>query len=125
MNEEDLRNFKALGVRTRASTLGDTRFDQTLFRLAHAKPLRLELAPRGKNVFVAGSTWPQDEKIILPALKSWLTAQPSDGNQAILAPHEVTEDHLSRSKKVLSSWVFTVFAIAALRPRLSRRSLFW
>ncbi len=90
VNEEDLRNFSELGVTTPILVEGDTRFDQAIFRLQNPKALKLELKPQSLQVFVAGSTWPQDEAVLYSTFKSWLAS----GGEIILAPHEVTETHL-------------------------------
>jgi len=42
---------------------------------------------------VAGSTWPADEAVLLPAVASWLSSSP--GARCIIAPHEPTDSHLA------------------------------
>ena len=90
----DLENLQSLGVRTEASVAGDTRFDQVIYRLKNPNPVKTELKPQGKNtkIFVMGSTWPQDEEILLPALKKWIGL----GHRAILAPHEVGTERIEK-----------------------------
>jgi 3-deoxy-D-manno-octulosonic-acid transferase len=90
VNEEDRRTFLELGVRTPVRVLGDTRFDQVLFRLANPKKLKIELKPKSAKVLIAGSTWPQDEKVLLPCLPAWIAS----GGAVVLAPHETDETHL-------------------------------
>ncbi len=91
VNAEDQRLFQELGVGSPVKIQGDTRFDQVLFRLANPKKLKTELRPRANKILVAGSTWPQDEKELLPCLKPWIES----GGAVILAPHEVDENHLA------------------------------
>lgn len=94
---EDHDNLVEMGVRTPIEVAGDTRFDQVIFRLRNPNPVKMELKPQPKKgkIFVMGSTWPQDEEILLPALKKWIGL----GHQAIIAPHEVSDDRLAQLEK--------------------------
>jgi 3-deoxy-D-manno-octulosonic-acid transferase len=49
--------------------------------------------PAPPPVLVAGSTWPADEAVLLPAIASWLARTPEA--RCIIAPHEPTEAHLA------------------------------
>jgi 3-deoxy-D-manno-octulosonic-acid transferase len=71
--------------------LGDTRYDQVIERLKNPKPIVDVLRPRGVPVLVAGSTWPADEAVLLPALAPLLKA---GRIKLILVPHEPTNEHL-------------------------------
>lgn len=97
VSEADLQNVKALGVKPRLSVLGDTRYDQVRFRLDHPKELPEVLKPE-RPCLVAGSTWPQDEDVLLPGLKSLLS---ENRLQLILVPHEPTPTHLTDLKRQL------------------------
>jgi len=44
-------------------------------------------------VLVAGSTWPADEAVLLPAVASWLAEHP--GARCVMAPHEPTPTYLA------------------------------
>ncbi len=73
---------------------GDTRFDQVWARAHQADRDGSLLAPlrSERPTLVAGSTWPSDEKRLLPAI-----LRTRDRNRAvrvILAPHEPRDDHL-------------------------------
>lgn len=94
---EDQENILELGVRTPTAIAGDTRFDQVIHRLHNPSPHRTELRPLNKKgkIFVMGSTWPQDEEILLPALKKWIGL----GHQAIIAPHEIGDTRLDNLEK--------------------------
>jgi 3-deoxy-D-manno-octulosonic-acid transferase len=77
---------------------GDTRFDQVVFR-AKEKPLAAilpEPATKWAQTIVAGSTWPEDEEIILPAYARFVRMQP--GAKLLLVPHEPSEEHLHKSE---------------------------
>ena len=69
---------------------GDTRFDRVedIARAAKDIPAVAELA-RGHRLLVAGSTWPEDEAILLP----YFNEAPEDF-ALVLAPHEIHEEHL-------------------------------
>ena len=69
---------------------GDTRFDRVkdIARAAKDIPAVAELA-RGRRLLVAGSTWPEDEAILLPYFN-----EASEDFALVLAPHEIHEEHL-------------------------------
>ena len=77
------------GVRE-VQVTGDTRFDRVedIARAAKDIPAVAELA-RGHRLLVAGSTWPEDEAILLP----YFNEAPEDF-ALVLAPHEIHEEHL-------------------------------
>jgi 3-deoxy-D-manno-octulosonic-acid transferase len=80
---------------------GDTRVDQVLQRKETAS-LEADILPNAVShsikgnslfVFVAGSTWTEDEKMIA----GWI--KPNGANKdifTIIVPHEVTDDHIQR-----------------------------
>lgn len=83
---------------SKVSVLGDTRYDQVVFRLHSPKPLNHYLKPVGPTM-VAGSTWPEDEKELLPALEPLI----KDGKlNLVLVPHEPTAEHISSLKSQLN-----------------------
>ena len=97
VSDLDADNFRLLGSSLKISVDGDTRYDQVIARLASPRPIKFQSSTyvtssigRAKVVFVAGSTWPEDEHVILPALQGPL----KKGLSAILAPHEPNEWHL-------------------------------
>lgn len=71
---------------------GDTRFDRVFDIARKAKPFPdIKVFKGKKQLFLAGSTWPADEEVILPAL----TEQVESGNiKLIIAPHEVGEQRI-------------------------------
>lgn len=98
---EDQRNFSTLGVSTEVQVVGDTRFDQVFRRLQNAKPLQLPPASDWKRpLFVAGSTWPQDEAVLLPALEKFCKEKKG---LLVLAPHEVQPERLTQIENQLRS----------------------
>lgn len=94
---EDSANLKSLALSVPISVIGDTRFDQALYRLNHPKEIKLSLRPNG-FVLVMGSTWPEDEAALLPAM----CELKKSGVRFILAPHETTTAHLEQLQQQLS-----------------------
>jgi 3-deoxy-D-manno-octulosonic-acid transferase len=82
---------------------GDSRFDQVLFRSQSQKIE--EVLPgawrEGASIFVAGSTWPSDEEVLLPAFVAVRKNVPL--LRMILVPHEPTPEHLAQLEKQLAS----------------------
>jgi 3-deoxy-D-manno-octulosonic-acid transferase len=75
-------------------TAGDTRYDQVARRCEESKKRRYfpEEVLRGRKVIVVGSSWEEDERLIVPVLRDLVAADP--GLLTILVPHEPTMKHL-------------------------------
>lgn len=75
---------------------GDTRFDRVLQIASQSKELPIieEFCEGEKKVFVAGSSWEPDEKIIRDALAD------RDELKLIIAPHLIGRDHIQNLKKM-------------------------
>jgi len=74
---------------------GDTRFDQVwerAQRVDRMAPL-LRATASARPTLVAGSTWPADESVLLPAWESLRVSVPSA--RIVIAPHEPTRAHLA------------------------------
>lgn len=89
----DAEKIRELAPKTETTAIGDTRFDQVLQRLKNPKPLRENLRPPRAITIIAGSTWPEDERVLLDALAEDLR---SEKIKLILAPHEPTPSHLNQ-----------------------------
>ncbi len=73
----------------RASIAGDTRFDRVVDVMAASKQIPMvERFTRQARVLVAGSTWPQDEKL----LRQYVLNRPDV--KLVLVPHEIHPEHL-------------------------------
>ncbi|HEU4630028.1 MAG TPA: glycosyltransferase N-terminal domain-containing protein [Gemmatimonadaceae bacterium] len=96
IDEADARRLVALGVREHAITVtGDTRYDQVWARAQAADRTGPLLAPLASDrpTLVAGSTWPADERALLPA---WVVLRRQlRGARLVIAPHEPTSAHLT------------------------------
>jgi 3-deoxy-D-manno-octulosonic-acid transferase len=82
LEQHGIRNF---------TVTGDTRFDRVSAIVSDPKefPLVEKFCAEG-NVLVAGSTWPEDEALILP-----LIVNRKIGLKYIIAPHEVHETRIA------------------------------
>ena len=96
VDERDAERLAALGVRPSAITItGDTRYDQVWQRAQHVdrSSLLLSRLASSRPTIVAGSTWPADEAVLLPAFVGVRRAMPNA--RLIVAPHEPTAAHLT------------------------------
>ena len=93
---DDGARLVALGVPAGAVTvIGDTRYDQVAARARAVDRSSALLAPLAspRPTLVAGSTWPADEAVLLPAWDAIRRGVP--GARLIIAPHEPTAAHLA------------------------------
>jgi 3-deoxy-D-manno-octulosonic-acid transferase len=103
IDARDAERLLALGVRPGAVVVtGDTRHDAAAARAAavdRTTPTLRALAGAGRPVLVAGSTWPSDETVLLPAVASLGASAPA----LVIAPHEPTEAHLAQIERALQA----------------------
>lgn len=85
VSDADKNNLEFAGIDTPIYVAGDTRYDQVFFKKQNTKKDLPKLTAT-KKILVAGSTWPEDEKILLPAFANAASAW-----HLVIAPHEVTE----------------------------------
>jgi 3-deoxy-D-manno-octulosonic-acid transferase len=81
---------------TNVTISGDTRFDRVWANAQQPKPVLLvNEFKNGQKIFIAGSTWPEDEKLLatLPALYP--------GWKFIFAPHEIGEEKINKLMELL------------------------
>lgn len=79
---------------------GDTRFDRVndiVSRVNSSSNGTVSTFVKGKKVFIAGSTWEEDEKMICEAIDG-------EGISVVLAPHEVDREHISKIEKIFSKY---------------------
>lgn len=93
-----LELLRSIGIQ-HAEQAGDTRFDRVAEIAALAKdiPLAAAFAGAEKRVLVAGSSWPQDEELLFPAMKNHF----ANGWKLLIAPHELGESHLTSIEQKL------------------------
>ena len=103
VSENDVNGFKFFECSdNQLKAVGDTRFDRVYQRSTSARDKKLirDGILKGKKVFVAGSTWDQDEEVILPAFKK--LAGYDNNVLLIIAPHEPTLLHLEKIENEFS-----------------------
>jgi len=99
-DEKSGRLLESIGYHNYSVT-GDTRFDRVSQIAAAAKELPVIEKFRGtESLFVAGSSWDEDEDIIA----RYINAN-SGKMKWIIAPHEIDETHLCRIEKRLAPGV--------------------
>jgi len=101
IDADDAARLTTLGTRHKVITVsGDTRYDQVWARAQAVRPDDPPLAPlRGpRPTLVAGSTWPADEAVLLPAWEQVRRSFPDA--RVIIAPHEPHAARLS----AIESW---------------------
>lgn len=104
ISEEDKAQFTKLIPADKIIVVGDTKYDQVIFRSEESRKKRVlpKFILESKRIFVAGSTWPEDEAHLVPALKH-LTRGFSGKLLIIICPHEPTEEHLNQLSGQLKS----------------------
>ena len=87
-NDQSVRLLHSIGL-DNVTKVGDTRFDRVADIASNAKDLPVvQLFKRDKKVLVAGSSWPNDEEILLSYFNQ------NKDVKLIIAPHEIHEEHL-------------------------------
>ncbi|MFN7279880.1 MAG: 3-deoxy-D-manno-octulosonic acid transferase [bacterium] len=82
--------LSGIGLEDRVSIAGDTRFDRVCSVAASSGEIKeLTFLKDSGPVMVAGSTWPEDERL----LSAYISRRP--GLRSIIAPHEISENRLS------------------------------
>ena len=100
ISNEDAERLMKYGHNKNIFTAGDTRFDQVLQRI-NKSSVKLPdiLASAAGDFIIAGSTWHEDEKLVIPAFVKLIKNYPK--LKLILVPHEPTPKHLDEIKTSL------------------------
>ena len=109
VSESDAEAFKIFNCKDeQVKVVGDTRFDRVYQKsvVALDKKLIQQSILEGKKILVAGSTWEQDEEVILPAFIK-LTKYEKDVI-LIIAPHEPTLLHLEKIENEFAEILKTI-----------------
>ena len=96
----DAGRFEECGVPSdRIRVTGDTRYDQVWARAKRSAELPVVASLRSdRPTLVAGSTWPSDERRLLPG---WRTVKTRvEDARLIIVPHEISETHI----RALLAW---------------------
>jgi 3-deoxy-D-manno-octulosonic-acid transferase len=90
--------LRGIGL-TQTTVAGDTRFDTvvaTAAAPARELPIVAAFTADAAPVLVAGSVWPPDVDLLTPSLQRW-----ADELRVIVAPHEISEAHLTQVEAAL------------------------
>jgi 3-deoxy-D-manno-octulosonic-acid transferase len=98
VSEEDKENFRHISESLDVFVEGDTRFDQVISRVEEKRTLPEWCNKLNGPAFVAGSTWPEDERHLFVAIAA---LSRSIGFTTIVAPHEPTPEHLKNIENKL------------------------
>lgn len=95
-DETSVNLLSGIGLTGNVIVSGDTRYDRVaeIASKVSRYPL-VEKFQEGENLLIAGSTWPDDEKL----LAGCLNALP-DGWKLVIAPHEIHDAHISDIKEL-------------------------
>jgi 3-deoxy-D-manno-octulosonic-acid transferase len=93
-NEESKTLLNTIGI-TKVTVTGDTRLDRVSKILEQHNSLEfMEKFINGNTCIVAGSTWPEDEKLLVDFINN------NSNIQVIIAPHNINQEH---SKSLLNA----------------------
>ena len=100
VSQEDRLHFMDLGA-SQVQVKGDTRYDQVFLRLKEGRPHKEFLfRDRTSPLLIAGSSWAEDEVVLLEACSDLLR---QGQLRVIIAPHEPTPERLSHLSGALKA----------------------
>ncbi len=102
--QPDMERLRGIcGPRTQVKMTGDSRLDRVKSRKERSQELRIprSLRPQGDHILVCGSTWPNDEEFIVPAIRRAIAQ--GLRFRTIIAPHEPTRRHVESLENRLSA----------------------
>lgn len=99
-NDETAKLLKSIGIENSTVT-GDTRFDRVFEIAKQSKSFpEIEGFIAGRQCIIAGSSWPADEKFIIPFSKKM-----PDNYCLIIAPHDISESHIKQITSQLDNYI--------------------
>ena len=99
-NDETAKLLKSIGIENTTVT-GDTRFDRVFEIAKQSKSFpEIEKFIDGRQCIIAGSSWPSDEKFIIPFSKKM-----PENYCLIIAPHDVSDSHIKHITSQLDDYV--------------------
>ena len=114
ISAEDAERFRTGGTgAVEIVVAGDTRFDQVCRRIdGSTVKLPAAIAASGTTWIVAGSTWPRDEKIVIPGFAILRRSNPDVG--LIVVPHEPTAPRIAEIRSALEASGLTHHCLSSL-----------
>ena len=94
-NEQSVQLLREINI-TNATVSGDTRFDRVWANAQQPKTVTfINEFKNGQKLFIAGSTWPADEALLVDLVKQY------PNWKFIFAPHEIGDDKINGIIKLL------------------------
>ena len=91
-NQESVNLLKSININN-VTVAGDTRFDRVCQITRNAEDIQLvNHFAQNSTIIVAGSTWPPDENLLIPAFENLKTS--NQNLKLIVAPHEIHESRI-------------------------------
>ena len=109
ISEQDAKGFLSFGCSPhKIAVVGDTRFDRVYDRSLAAKTTKIidSKILQNKKVLVAGSTWEQDEEVLLSVFKK--LSKFDEAVLLIIAPHEPTLLNLEKIENEFAGELQTI-----------------
>ena len=98
-DQDTCRLLNSIGYQN-VTLCGDTRFDRVASIAKQAKPFpEVEAFISQRHCIIAGSTWPPDEKLLVPYLQHF-----PDDYCMIIAPHDISEKHIRQITDALDDY---------------------
>jgi 3-deoxy-D-manno-octulosonic-acid transferase len=113
-DEDSKQLLSTIGI-TNVLVSGDTRFDRVYANALHPKVLPvIEEFKNHRSLFVAGSTWPADEGLLVDLVTKYTEWK------FIIAPHEISEEKITALVNLLPAGVTVRFSDISTTPKLLR-----
>ena len=99
VTQNDVNNFNEFNISAaKLESVGDTRFDRVYQKSLQAKERKIfkDKFFDGKKVFVLGSSWENDEEVMIPALLKLMENDPDI--ITMIVPHEPTVFHIENTE---------------------------
>ncbi len=96
ISQEDAKNLKRLGVVVPVEVTGDPRIDQIINRVKSPENEIPDDLKTKHPTLILGSSWPEDEKIILQAVLNYAKYK---NLNVIINPHEPSEKHFEQLQR--------------------------
>ena len=97
-DDTTMKLLKGIGF-DNVTRCGDTRFDRVAAIAKQAKTFpEIEAFIHGRQCIIAGSSWPPDEKLLIPYIERL-----PENYCMIIAPHDISEKHIRQIRESLAS----------------------
>lgn len=109
ISEKDKEGFLSFGIeKAKIETIGDTRYDRVYFKslVASKRKVISKNIIKDKKIFIAGSTWKEDEDELLPCIKELNGLEKN--LLTIIVPHEPTIENIEQIESFFKNEIKTI-----------------